>query len=190
MKIILISAALLSSMAFSQEAPAPPQRDFRAVTWGMVKEDVKAAEKDGVFYADADGKLAYNVSLGDRKALLGYIFNDGKLIRAKYIFLDPHANKNDFTIDFSSVDQILTEKYGKPDSNQPIWKDSLYKNDPEHVGMAIATGRLVLVSRWKTPRTSVIHMLNGDNFKISHTVEYDGPDWDSDAPKKKSLKDY
>jgi hypothetical protein len=42
----------------------------------------------------------------------------------------------------------------------------------EHWGFAISRGHLAKFAIWETESTKILHILHGDNNKISHIVEY------------------
>jgi hypothetical protein len=68
--------------------------------------------------------------------------------------------------------QRLTTVYGNPEYDKTEWKNSLYKDIPEHWGMAISMGHLEYEVKWVTPTTVIIEKLYGDNFKIGYLVFY------------------
>lgn len=143
---------------------------FRKTNWGMSKVEVKKTET-GKILKD-DNVLGYEAKVAGLDTLIAYIFVDDKLVRAKYIFTEKHSNKTDYINDYSSIQKILNKKYGKSAGDETYWKNDLYKDDYQDWGMALAVGHLTKYSNWKVSDTEVWLSINGDNYKISHSVEY------------------
>lgn len=168
--LIIVSAA----SAFGQEAanskptPAP---DFRKAYWGMGPEAVKATEENKPS-REEDGAIFYDTTVAGYDALAAFIFTDQKLVRGAYVFKIVHSNDGDFIEDFRKVESALSDKYGKSKNRGPIWKDTLYKDDPEQWGMAVGAGHLVYQAFWQTETTEILEDLSGDNFQIDLKVQY------------------
>lgn len=163
--------------------------DFRKVNWGMSKLEVKATES-GTIVKDDSVALAYEGNIAGLKSLIAYFFVNDLLVRAKYIFIEDHSNDNDFISDYDDVFKILNNKYGEPAKSQSIWKDDLYKSDFKKWGLAISLGHLVKFAAWKTADSDIWLGLDGDNFEISHSVEYSSIKLDNlEKEKKKKMAD-
>ncbi len=144
---------------------------FRKILWGMSQEEVKKTETYEIV-KESDDVLAYKDTVAGLDALVLYIFAGERLVRAKYVFVERHSNKNDFIADYKKLGGTLITKYGQPVDNDTTWKDKLYRDDPEDWGTAIAVGHLVMSEKWETADTKIFHIIYGDNFQISHVVEY------------------
>lgn len=162
---------IVATDGVSNAAPRVSGGSFRQAQWGMSKEEVKKTET-GDILRDDETVLAYKDSVSGLDALVVYIFAGNRLVRAKYSFINKHANKNDFMTDFSSIADAMIAKYGKPKENRTIWKKELWRDNRDHWGMAISTGDLVFLKEWDAGDTEICHILSGDNFDISHVVEY------------------
>ena len=150
-------------------------KDFRNTNWGMTIDQVQAAEgiakKDIIFSNELGFAVKLNVATMDCATY--YIFAFDKLVRTKYAFLVEHSNETDYiNVDFPKIKKLLTEKYGKPIDDSVVWKNSLYKDDPDEWGMALQVGHLVYFARWQTETTNVFLYLSGENYDISFGVEY------------------
>lgn len=160
-----------------QQAPAVAPKDstydFRKVRWGMTKEQVKAAES-GKPKDDKEDILLYIIDLpGFDDVALVYHFKGNKLVRSNYGFLKEHTNKNDYIDDFKRVKKGMADRYGpSKDADDAIWKDALYKDDPDDWGMAVASGHLIYQAAWQTDRTDILVTLDGDNFQIHLGAQY------------------
>lgn len=111
-------------------------------------------------------------------ALQGFIFQ----MANTYKVIENHTNDNDYISDYESINEALKSLYGEPDGEFIDWKNDLYKNDPQQYGFAVSAGHLVYGARWTANDGSiVIHMLSGDNFEISHDLDYISGDFAEDA---------
>jgi hypothetical protein len=159
----------------TMQSAAQKNPDLRKVKWAMTKAEVLAtepAQPSGV--REDRGRLFLtfgDIKLVNLDARLVYIFVKDKLLRAKYIFEPEHTNKNDFLEDYFNVDDGLNDKYGKAKMNAD-WKNELYLDDKSQWGFAISLGHLALKTRWENPRTKIGHYLDGENYQITHQIEY------------------
>ena len=146
--------------------------DFRKTNWGMSKEDVKKAEL-GHLANQSNNVLMYSEKVAGKDVLIGYVFIADKLVRSRYTFSEQHTNPNLFINDYMEIKEILTDKYGQPVEDKPVWSNQLYRNSPQDWGTAVSAGHLSFVTHWDTPATSIFHILKGDNFKIVLITEYE-----------------
>lgn len=170
-------------------------QDFRKATWGMTQAQVLATESGSTSdVRESKGEtttLRYDSArLGSLTCSILYVFEQGKLRRAKYIFDAEHANLNDFVADYRAVDPLLAETYGKPANEKAVWIDDTYQDEPKsyldqdratpssllpsdkNVGLSISAGHLKLFTEWDSGRTKVLHLMSGENGRITHQVEY------------------
>lgn len=146
--------------------------DFRSAKWAMTKDEVKLTEFGGLLKEDNDSLVYSDTVGGDMEALVAYIFADGKLVRGKYLFRPEHTNKNDYIADYKKVKETLTLKYGSPKSDEELWHNNLYKNDPKQWGLALSLGHLAYRSEWETKTTEINLVLHGGNNNILFGVIY------------------
>lgn len=144
---------------------------FRKTFWGMNKKQVKQTETSKIM-KDETGYLAYSENISGLEAFIFYYFVEDKLVRARYTFISEHSNKNDYLIDYDMIGDVLKEKYGKPKSDDTIWRDDLYKKDYPDWGFAISLGHLFKKAVWDTNSTNIDHVLYGENYSITHIAEY------------------
>jgi hypothetical protein len=173
---------------------ADVQADFRKASWGMTQAQVMATETGRlaeVRRENGEVIVKYNsVGTAELSGRLIYIFANGKLVRAKYISNAEHSEPNDFIADFSAVEPVLMEKYGKPAAERAVWENDLYQqeglpyldqdralpadilpSDP-YTGLSISMGYLRLYTQRSSARTKVTHTLTGGNHRITHQIEY------------------
>lgn len=159
-----------------------PQREVMATEEAMPVEIRQAGDEVVVKY---DSPAA---SESHRRLI--YLFAGDKLVRAKYIFDSEHDDLNDFIADFRNAEPPLREAYGEPTSERAIWLDDSLQQErlpyldqdralasdilpsDQNAGLSVALGHLRLYSQWVTPRTKVMHVLTGENKRITHQIEY------------------
>lgn len=144
---------------------------FRGVPWGCSVEHIKKAIP-GKPKAEGSNGLMYEDKIGNLDASCVFVLANGQFVRGLYNFLEKHSNDNLFIYDFNSIDKLLKDKYGEPAQHDKMWCNDLYKNDPEHHGMAISLGYLAISSKWQIGDVTIFHSLMGDNFDIFHQIDY------------------
>jgi hypothetical protein len=145
--------------------------DFRKVSWGMSKAQVLASE-DLELFEQHENTLIYKTNLMGFDAITGYIFAGDKLTRSKYIFTEEHTDKNDFILDYEKLKGFLKKKYGEPDIDEVIWKNEMFKDNQNLWGYCVSMGHVYYYTIWKTNRTRMGLVMDGDNFNIKTVIEY------------------
>jgi len=148
--------------------------DFRNASWGMSREQVRRVEsaKEQDFDHGPD-HLYFNDEVAAVPATVIYNFHHDVLLGAHIMLTEEHMNPNNYISDFERFKDLLTSKYGDPmDDTHQLWSRELYQDDPNDWGQAVEVGDLVYVARWQTTRSNIRHILNGDNFEISHFILY------------------
>jgi hypothetical protein len=113
-----------------------------------------------------------SASLAGLDCRVVYILAKDKLVRAKYVFQREHEKKNEFLADFALVDVFLMATMERPTEQRVLWRDEMYKMEPQHYGVAVSLGQLLYSTQWKGTRTVVTHALTGENGDILHEIEY------------------
>ncbi|MDN3495203.1 hypothetical protein QL996_04630 [Planococcus sp. APC 4015] len=145
--------------------------DFRGVAWGASVVDVRSRENADPVFA-GDGLLVFSERLADMDSEAVYIFDGGRLTRAKYIFREQFTSPNRYLGAYSRVQILFTAKYGDPESDRTIWHDELYRDDPDSWGNAVQRGDLTLLSSWTTRQTEIGLLLHGNDYEAHLEVEY------------------
>jgi hypothetical protein len=172
---------------------APPDPDFRHVTWGMSQAQVVATETAKpaeVRQSGSETVVKYEPVSAELTGRLIYIFVNDQLVRAKYISNAEHAEHNDFIADFHAVEPLLAEKYGKPATERAVWDNdegqlerlpyldqdrALASNilpSDQNSGLSVSLGYLRLYTQRLTPRTQIVHALTGGDSHVVHQIEY------------------
>ncbi len=146
--------------------------DFRQTTWGMTKRQVKRKEK-GKIVNESNEFIAYQGTISDLDCNIFYIFVQNKLVQAQYVITKTHSNQNDYILDYDSLKEILTKKYGKPTEDDTIWRNDVFnKDNNQWWGLAVSLGALIYVAEWETPNTCIALDLRGENYDIKLIIRY------------------
>jgi hypothetical protein len=167
-------------------------QDFRQANWGMSKNEVKAIENAELDY-ESDDILGYNVKIGVNNFFCGYYFLEDKLYQAGYSYIDNHTNNNDYIVEYEKLKELLIQKYGKPEIDEVIWKNDLFKDDIQHWGVAISMGHLMYHTTWENDVTIIGMILHGDNYETSLAIGYDSKqlkEWANNIRDKQSLQNF
>ncbi len=150
-----------------------PQKEFnfRQTYWGMNREQVKKSETMKPI-DETDTQVVYSGNVSGMDAQFGYIFVGGKLVQAAYIFTEKHTNENEYISDYKKLKEILSRKYGTPNLDDQVWRNNLYRNDPDKWGFAISYGHLTYRSKWETEDSEISLVLYGDNYKVTLGATY------------------
>ncbi|HLI86429.1 MAG TPA: hypothetical protein VKV17_21145 [Bryobacteraceae bacterium] len=182
-----LALALVPGCLYGQSA-------FRATSWGMNEEQVRAAEKSPPVSArTSKGELFlefHSARLGPVAGRMIYIFAQNQLVRARFLPDADHADRNEYIRDFQTVEAELKQRYGKPVQDRTIWIDDSTQDEPKsyleqdratatgilpsdrHVGLAVLLGHLRLYTQRTQGPTEIWHTLWGEDRQITHQVEY------------------
>jgi hypothetical protein len=153
-------------------SPLTPKSDFRGFCWGSSIDEVKEREK-GDLLAESGDALFYRVTIGGLTMSALFSFFEGRLTSGSYHSEEAHTNETDFIGDYNKIESLLRSKYGKPTSDEIVWKNDLFKDKRQDWGRAVAVGHLVIFATWELERTKIITTLRGDNHRIIHGVLYE-----------------
>ena len=165
---VLIAATFLIVAATLQGEDA----DFRQLRWGMTIEEVK--EIEGAPDYETPEALLYDTRVGGVDAHMIMYFEDGGFYQAVYAFQEDRVNYNNYLRDFEKIGRLLRQVYGEPSGsdNHHDLRGSLYRDDRDYWGLAVATGQLAILSGWETDRTRIIHSIDGENYEVNHRIGY------------------
>lgn len=155
----------------SREKVSTFEHDFRNATWGISKSEIKKIETAKLL-DETDEVLMYRGKVGTYDAVIVYKFTNNKLRTGAYFVKEEHTNENLFIEDYNDINKILKTKYGMPTTDDIIWIDTLYKDKYSDWGFAVSLGDLKYSTTWKIGNMSIVHTLDGDNYKINHDIVY------------------
>lgn len=167
---------------------------FRSTTWGMSSDEVKEVE---TIVSELDGNLGESILVSNAvinglEALVAYYIIDNTLYKARYVMSEDYTNKNGYVDDYKSISAILSTKYGYQ-SIYYDWSDDLYKDDPMEYGFAVSIGHLRLGTNFDDDLTEIFHLLEGNDYEISHIIEYKSKEYgrlEDELSKKKLMSDF
>jgi hypothetical protein len=150
--------------------------NFRNVRWGMSQEEVQASEKLTPATKRPD-LILYRGEHDGMRALIGFNFEDKKLVRAGYLMRESYEDPNSFIKDFQRMKQQLIEEYGSPASDEIGWKEGeTVEEDPEKFGEAACEGKLMYYTVWETAKSLIKLRLDGLNGKCQLGLQYESID--------------
>lgn len=148
------------------------------IKFGMTMKEVKQIA--GVPEETSDTMFVYTkTKTAGEDSYTAFVFNENTLNTIYIIFTGQHSNNNDYIGDFDDIDEALVKKYGTPSIDQFYhWKNSLFKDDTEQYGLAIAAGHLVIISTWNVSGVVITHTISGDNYETNHGIIYRPEDYE------------
>jgi hypothetical protein len=170
---------LIQQEGEEEETAVNAETNFRGSRWGMSKQQILRMEGYPDEQDSSSGLdiIQYLQTVLNMDCMVGFVFAENKLVKAKYSFLTKHGDKNQYIQDYSKIRDILVEKYGKPETESALWQDNRYKNEPSNWGQALSLGYLKYDSTWQDSETEIHLGLNGGRDKIFLVVEYAGLDY-------------
>ena len=157
--------------ALLKEIQTIAKRDFRKAVWGMPRSEVVLTEADDPTSED-DSALIYSRKVAGMRTLIGYLFVEDKLVKAKYMFHQQHSEFDQYITDYNNLKKALEKKYGKAQKERDIWSNDLYTNIPAEWGKAVSLGYLTRLSYWSIKNTEITLTLKGKDEKIDLWLEY------------------
>lgn len=142
--------------------------------WGKTKARILLAEGRPLDQGISGGLevLSYHRNLLGKKCLVAYVFNDEKLVTVRLHLLERYADKDRYVADYNKIRDFLTEKVGRPLSNNVVWRENLaFADRDKNWGTALSTGCLSLDAEWVFQGTDLRLSLTGDNNEILFAAE-------------------
>ncbi len=144
---------------------------FRGSTWGSNSAAVKSNETGNPEVGDSI-LVWNNFSLGTLNCDVVYIFTHDLLTRGKYMVTEDWVDERRYLDEYAALKALLVKKYGDPVSDEKFWSNTLWQDNPNEWGLAVASGHLSLYARWETGDTRVFLYLSGENYESSLGIEY------------------
>jgi hypothetical protein len=144
--------------------------NFRKASWGENKHQIKVKE-DARLLEESPNQLLYQTQLVGSPATVFYDFQDGGLVSAAYLIDNPNDAVD--VGDYFKLVELLTNKYGEPDSKDVNWRDPYRApniNTYAEAGKAVATGELKLRTVWFTPDSRILLLCTEDSSTYNAMV--------------------
>lgn len=175
--ILLISCGFFH-LACSDSVEIDPEKQdaktntsFRQSTWGMTPDEVKLTE-EATPIKDSSDLILYQETFLDLPAKMGYIFKDGKLIKAAYLFEKSFDNPDDYITTYEKIQSSLINDFGSPSLDDIKWLDKDSDGD-EVSGELICKGKVKYITEWVLNDTLIALRLEGDNNKCRQGIIFE-----------------
>ena len=169
-------AALSCKDRDTEKTSKSTQFNFRKTTWGMSRDQVKASE-DTKPTGEKQEVITFRDALAGIPAIVGYIFDGGKLIRAGYLMRGTHDNPDQYVKDYDKVKTLMIKRYGAPAQDEMLWKEGVKQSqDPGQFGKDACNGDLTYITIWTDGVTMIKERLSGEGGICKHGVMFDSVD--------------
>lgn len=172
--IIILLFPLLSILSFGCSADqVSDEPDFRNASWGMTQEQVKETESSPPT-EELPNVITYVSEFEGMPAVIGYLFDDGKLTRAGYVMTESYDEPGMYVNDFNKLRDLHTTKYGTPAYDTLNWKEGAESDiNTYDYPKAACDGELQYMAGWDTRGSLVKLMLHGRDGKCELGVMYE-----------------
>lgn len=149
---------------------------FRSTRWGMNQAQVVRLEGSPNYRENSGGLdiIQYPQTILDMDCMIGYVFADNKLAKAKYSFLANYEDKNQYIREYEKIRDILVQKYGKPEAERILWQDKQHEDSQSNWGLALSLGHCEFNSQWQDSETVIQLRLYGGKNRVYLVVLYSG----------------
>lgn len=142
---------------------------FRDNVWGSTKSEVMAIEGNPDI-SNNEGILYSGKNIMGLDSYLLFMFDNDSLYGGAYSIIDNHIDDSYHIIDFFTLKDALTTKYGDPYIDEVIWYNNFWRDDYNYWKYALITGDLKLLSRWEVGSTEIALSLSGRDYEIEFLV--------------------
>ena len=144
----------------------------------MTMEEVKSSE-DISPSKEKDNNIVYKEQFNSIPSTLGYIFVDGKLVKAAYLFNERYQNPDDYIVTYERIKGLLINDYDPPTLDEVKWIDE-DKTDSTEVSYK---------SEWIVENTLIELVLDGVSSRCRQGVIFQSKEhYNLEQNKVKSLQ--
>jgi hypothetical protein len=134
--------------------------------WGMTKQEVK--DTIGSNFNDEEDSINYEDSVANKMAIVIFYFVQDKLFNVVVGLLLDTTNNEKYIHNFSELEDLLIDKYGKPKKKIKRGSKNPYVSD----SLAISLGEGFYKTTWETRESKIILYLGGDKTKMKLGIYY------------------
>jgi hypothetical protein len=128
---------------------------YRGFIWGNSMDDIRRYEK-AAFFDEHDNSLFFTEGKGRDRILIRYDFRQDRLWRIKTEYLRPHEPRPQLVMDrVIDLQQTFSRTFGKPVSDDLVWKRNAYRRYPELLPEAFSMGDVRIRTIWENKDTRV-----------------------------------
>jgi len=117
--------------------------EFRKTRWGMTMDEVKSSE-DISPSKEKDNYIVYKEQFNSIPSTLGYIFVDGKLVKAAYLFNERYQNPDDYIVTYERIKGLLINDYDPPTLDEVKWIDEDKTDSTYDLGKSVCKERFFI----------------------------------------------
>lgn len=149
---------------------------FRKSRWGDSMTQVISVEGKENFTPDYPNLYSFKTSIAGLSCYAAFDFVDNKLVRGRYKFMEQYTNNHQHIKYYEKLVNLLTSKYGQPDSEETEYRDDTPRvlKDKTRAAMALQTGYLTYYTRWSTLDTAILCTLYSVDDEIYMSIMYSG----------------
>ena len=173
MKTIIIGLVALIFLAAG--IVGAEEFDFRQTRWGMSPNEVRKSETETAPFADMEGVLSYQGTIGGVGAVIFYLFQDNRLERGVYS-IEP-VDPGDVIGDYQAVRSFLFELHGQPPVEKLNLEDveeaeNLAPADLDELLKLVLAKAAAPMTYWETESTEIYLRLDEKDGRGTIQVDY------------------
>ncbi len=173
MKTIVVSLAGLVLLAAG--IVRAEEFDFRRARWGMSPGEVRNSETEAVPFADMEGILSYQGTIGGVEAVIFYLFQDNHLKRGVYS-IEP-VDPSEVIGDYQAARSLLFELHGRPPVEKLNLEDleaaeNLDPTDLEELLRLVLAKAAAPMTYWETESTEIYLRLDEKDGRGTIQIDY------------------
>lgn len=169
------------SISSDNEVTQPGDLDFNdgyrpILDWGTAKDKIINLEGRPSGQEKANGLevIRYKRSIMAKNCLVEYIFDNNRLVTARYNLLEKYADKNRYIEEYLKIKDNLVSKIGAPRADTVTWQDPTYKSNNTSWGRALSMGHVEYHTIWELSGTELRITLTGSDNEVSFGAEFNG----------------
>lgn len=145
--------------------------DFRTACWGDRQKVVLEREEDDSS-RENEPFLSYKVTIAGMDMEAVYAFEGNALKGGFYQLKENYIDHEKYIAAYQRLREILIDEYGEPHSEAANWKNDLFKDKPEHWGLALFIEHVDFSVHWNYENTNILISLGNKEDEISLAIFY------------------
>jgi hypothetical protein len=170
----LVTVLILATAAavWASDAPLPTgDHDFRAATWGMTRQQVRASEPGRASHAGGP-LLVYPTEVAGQPCQVIYLFHQDRLCMGFYQWSDIHDDLAAYFTDAEGLRDALAAAWQDPQIEKWDWEDPIFQDDPAMRAEALGLGLVRYELGWMIDRSIVAMRMSGGNLQGDIVIMY------------------
>lgn len=144
--------------------------------WGAAKDRIVDLEGRPSRQEKTNGLeiIRYKRSIMAKNCLVEYVFDNNRLVTARYNLLDKYADKNRYIEDYMKIKDYLVSRIGAPRVDKVTWQDPTYRSNNVQWGTALSMGHLEYHAEWELSGAKLQITLTGGDSQVAFGAECNG----------------